>query len=357
MLKPSTQRIIWRLLMQMKRTSRAGFTLIEVLISIIISGLIVTVLLYLVVESLQLDRREVVLNQVQSDMQRALDYMAIDIKEAAFVYPDPNSIVDGEAVDEDGDPLARVTDLPDGKPILALWRITSIDSGDNLPGTATEEDEHPCDSFTSPADRQTCRRVRVRQGFHTLVVYVLADNDAGSIWEGQHRIIRYTLPEYTQGNIASLTVTPGFQDPNADSTPGNTNFEEWQRDPAAAATAGITAVLVDRIAEDPEPGAGEPDFCGIRTGTASLGSDDSYFRTVPPEGEGGVSVCVREPRDTDPSGNLEEGARRVRQDVYLSLRGDAVAGQEFINPQSDASRFPVIATQVQVRGLVDRRAR
>ena len=85
-----------------KRTNISGFTLLELLVAMLVSGIIVSGLLFLVVELLKIDRREAVLDQTQRDMQRAMDYVVDDIREAVYIYDDPSTIV------------PQITDSPGG---------------------------------------------------------------------------------------------------------------------------------------------------------------------------------------------------------------------------------------------------
>ncbi len=62
------------------------------------------------------------------------------------------------------------------------------------------------------------------------------------------------------------------------------------------------------------------------------GSDTSFF------------ACVRVSATEDPR----------NQDVYLFLRGDTAGLATSLNPASAASRFPVLRTQVLVRGILDK---
>ena len=64
----------------------------ELLIAMVISSIVTSGLLYLVIEIMQVDRREASLDQVQRDMQRAINYIGDDLQEALYVYSDPAGI-------------------------------------------------------------------------------------------------------------------------------------------------------------------------------------------------------------------------------------------------------------------------
>ena len=76
------------------RPKTSGFTLIELLVTLIVGSIILAGLPYLVVELLQISRREEVLTRTQQDMKRALDYISRDVREAVYVYPKPSVVLD-----------------------------------------------------------------------------------------------------------------------------------------------------------------------------------------------------------------------------------------------------------------------
>ena len=121
----------------------------------LVAGIVVSGLLYLVVELLQIDRREAALTQTQQDMQRALDYIADDIREAVYVYSDPATVVSSD----------KVQDLPSGsRPILAFWRPVAQTVPNNLcdkwAPNATDADVEQYDK---------CQVLEIRQASYSLV--------------------------------------------------------------------------------------------------------------------------------------------------------------------------------------------
>lgn len=68
------------------RSDRGGFTLLELLVSMIISSIVVSGLLYLVVEIMGANQRDASRSDTQRDLQMAMDYIARDVREATFVY-------------------------------------------------------------------------------------------------------------------------------------------------------------------------------------------------------------------------------------------------------------------------------
>lgn len=65
---------------------QSGFTLIEVLIAAAIGSIIISSLLWLLVNLISTERRESALNETERDMKRTLDYIASDLKQAVYIY-------------------------------------------------------------------------------------------------------------------------------------------------------------------------------------------------------------------------------------------------------------------------------
>ncbi len=110
----------YRLLSALKKCEEKGFTLLELLIAMIISGMVVSGLLYLVVELLRIDNRETALEEVQRDTRRAMNYIADDLREAVYVYSTPATVTASSTT-------GVQSALPSGSiPVLAFWRIQRL---------------------------------------------------------------------------------------------------------------------------------------------------------------------------------------------------------------------------------------
>lgn len=308
-----------------RQTKVSGFTLLELLVSMLVAGIIVSGLLYVIVELLQINRREAALDQTQRDMQRALNYIADDIREAVYIYDTP-ALVTG---------TGKLDDLPSGTPVLAFWRPVPIE---DLPSCAPWST-----SGTSPdaGKFDQCQVLSIRQAAYSLVVYVQKDRTSSDIvWRGASRIIRYELDKY-KGALTNLTITPGYQDPT---TPG-IGFGAWEKE-AGKTTEGISTVLVD--------------FVDSPTASVSIAPSQSCtslgasYKVVPSTAKTLTSNtsffgCVR-----DPSGADDKGSNS-NQDVYLFLRGNAVDGsQGTVNSFSESSSLPTLKTRVLMRGVVNK---
>lgn len=224
-----------RMLLRMlpKRTDRRGFTLIELLVAILISGLIVSGLLYLVVEVLGINQKDASRSDTQRDMQMAMDYITRDLREAFYVY---GTEVEDASVESclENRPLAvantrgvesKCTGLlaylpahlrsANNVPVLAFWKPEPLPDSvsayckTNAPSIGVVVRDANGNVQPNPVDRVPC----VAQRMYTLVVYSLNTDNTGGIWKGRARIKRYALPHFVES--ASNTKKPGWVAPVA----------------------------------------------------------------------------------------------------------------------------------------------
>lgn len=300
-----------RFLLPSKRLNISGFTLLELLVAMIVSSIVISGLLYLVVELLKTDRRESVLDQTQRDMQRAIDYIGDDIREAVFLYDDPSVL------------STQITDLPSGAtPILAFWRPDPITTG--IP---------TCSTFTDPTKLNQCEVLRIRQSAYSLVMYLQKPKDNNANWSGKSRIIRYKLDKYS--NLANLDSTAGYRDPTAEGV----SFRSWTR--LGAATAGTSSVLVDFVDEPVPSGplANPPSCTNLGTGYSLVPSTASTTNTS-------FFGCIRNLNAVDAGGG--------NQDAYLFLRGNVDGAGSGLGPIGRDSGLPTLETRVLMRGVIDK---
>ena len=339
---------LFRWLLQQRQHQTSGFTLTEVIISIAIAGVIVSSLLSLVVEFLQIDRREITLERVQRDMQKAMDYISDDLEESVYVYDNARLL---EIVND----IGQLSDVMgtggvgsgDAVPLLAFWRTVPLDDADLEACNGTDE---------------ACRVARTRRASYSLVVYYKQhrdDADPNNPWQGESVIRRYELPEYPDGANFSSTdlaseTSDGYVDPISET--GRTNFETWEPNVAPALVGGESQVLVDFVKETDIDAVAPVDcralianFNSPLTGETDLTADDYNYVLSPADAtdEAGFFTCIRQPQ-------LEEDAFRTTQDVYLFLRGNAETENRFLGPSGDNSRFPLLQTQVKLRGVINR---
>ncbi|WP_008318709.1 prepilin-type N-terminal cleavage/methylation domain-containing protein [Leptolyngbya sp. PCC 6406] len=297
---------------------QSGFTLLELLVALLIGSIIITVLLQLVLELLQVERRETAVDNTQRDMRRALEYIASDVREAVYVYSTPST---SAAVDSIKDAL------PGGanNTVLAFWRLDPIDDVSflNCPGMPA-------------AQRNECNVLKVRQATYSLVVYKLVENDGNPTWPGRARIVRYRLPKYQTMTATSLNSTPGYVEPVSRTNPELT-FENWR---ATATPTGVNPVVLVDYVDEPDSSINDVSILtcpvGMMRNPVDASQSTSFF------------TCVQ-----DPAG-AEEG--NLNQDVEIFLRGnfEPASGGGLIRALSESSGLPTLRTAVLVRGVLDK---
>lgn len=300
-----------------------GFTLMELLIAVVISSLVVSGLLYLVIELLRVDNRETALEEVQRDSRRAIDYIADELKEAVYVYTNPADVTN--SITGVGNALAGQT------PIIAFWKASPIsqvpsDCRTSFPGDITKEN--------------ACNALQIRRASYDLVVYSQIFNASGP-WKGKSRISRYVLKQYK--NSLLLEESDGYVDPGLTTS----SFESWERDMTDPLPSANSAVLVDYIA-----GAGSSSD-NVDCADLIPGSSGEYTISPPDALEdSSFFACVRDNTDLGTIGASE--TTRTNQDVYLFLKGDVSARSSAVAPASEASRSPMLQTQVLIRGVLNK---
>ncbi len=316
------QFLLNRLELAKKNSQQTGFTLVELLVSILMAAIIISSLLYMVVNLLQTDQKESAINQTQAEMQTAMDYITSDLRDAVYIYDD----------------VAKLsTYLPDFatpgyKPILAFWKAESVaDQDQSLPSSCTIA------TFTA-LQQAECTSLRIRQNTYTLVVYLQSKGEGG-VWQGKSRIRRYQLRKYKNTateNMSTLAQSKGYVDPSQ----SNTSFQKWPLNNVDGTTnlqgtgnrpIADGDVLVDFVAD--------PDVTSV--GVPSCPSSD-YKRTPAATGYTSFFACVR--NEADSAG--------LNQDVIVFLRGNPV-GKTGILSATD-KQLPTLQSQVIARGVLDK---
>jgi hypothetical protein len=282
------------------------------LISLVVGSIVISTLLFIVVELFGVNTREESLTQTQQDMERALDYIKTDVSESVYVYADPTNVA------------AELTEtaLDNAEPVLAFWRIDPIDTSGLINGGE-------CRTAVAGAE---CDALLVRQFAHTLVVYFQEPNEEGDIWEGPRRILRYELPKYS--NVNTLTQRTGYIDPSQnESTDADGNdivYENWERN--GTTTDGIIAVLTDFVDDPTLDASDNPVTVTCPDGFNDLaGALDNFY------------VCV--------SG---DATQRQNRSLLIHLRGSTFEDNQIVfGPTAEESRLPTLETEVFVRGVVE----
>lgn len=113
----------------MRRVSRAGFTLVELLVAMLIATLVGAMLLQMVVGFQARILGEISRNDLQDRAERLLRFLASDIREAAFLLGAVPQVADNQ-------PLSLVHDSLSGDPLqplpFALLAEDGVDTDDRL---------------------------------------------------------------------------------------------------------------------------------------------------------------------------------------------------------------------------------
>jgi prepilin-type N-terminal cleavage/methylation domain-containing protein len=211
-LKSQSQSQVWQ--------NDQGFTLVELLLAAAIGSIIISSILWLVVQLVNNEKQEFSRSQTDQDMQRALDYIASDLRQAVYVYDGSCNQFDSTScpsyikyVPSNLSYSLTSTSLNSVSiPVLAFWKATSL-SDTQLPSQS-------CSAVSQSSYSQDCRTLRQQRTMYSLVIYV-QQVDTSSSWSGRSCIARYELPKYQ--DPASLNRSPGFVDP----TEVNGLFPTW----------------------------------------------------------------------------------------------------------------------------------
>lgn len=338
-----------------------GFTLLEVIVAALMSTIVVSATLLGLVNLGQASRDERVLNQSQSEIELALDFIGDELNEAVFIYNGnqlQTNSVNGMPGIEANLGIAGNNDL---EPVLVFWKSESIPYEGSSLDIPTQAD---CDALPPGTQLSfTCNELIRERRSYTLVAYLL-DTSNNATFEGEARIRRFELRKYT--DPSTLARSDGYIDPRKESA----SFESWPYDdngvliPAVGTITvnGNTApVLVDYIDDPTNADFGDPTdpmnaqlpVCeGNDVGVGNPGLDaafdqlynNRYIRT--PQGANtSFFACVRTVNE-----ELEQG----NQDTILYIRGnpDGLEGYRY-NPQG-ATPLPSVQTQVVSRGTIDK---
>lgn len=335
-----------RLWLVYKRRRMAGFTLIELLVSIIISAIITVGLLALVVELTDANQKDTSRSETQRDMQAALDYIAQDLRTAVFVYDDVclnagvNNVSDSNQFSISCPGLVKGNHIPASMtpaqgttPVLAFWRP------DPLPPGLQSACQANATSLDTAAAVQGVPCVSGRS--YTLVVYGIKQNQAGDVWQGKTRLVRYQLPQYISSATSATDTTPGYVDPLPSP---NSKFQQWPYQIVSG--GGVT----NKQTQQPS-GSGDVLVDFVDTGTGITPQCASATDLTPATATlRGFYACVEGNHLNGPA-----ALQNVNQGVQLVLVGNVAGRSGFpLAYTGDDSRLFPIQTRVLIRGIIDK---
>ncbi|MEL6382666.1 MAG: prepilin-type N-terminal cleavage/methylation domain-containing protein, partial [Cyanobacteria bacterium J06626_18] len=316
---------------QRKENSTSGFTLLELLIALFVGSLIISGLLYLVVEMLKIERRETAVDDTQRDMKRALEYIASDVSEAVYVYApfsrDPGSgaiNVETWADSDQGrviEELDAQGEIDSDRVVLAFWRPDFVEDNDLIP-------LGDCSGFSDEIEEE-CQNLIERRAYYTLVVYEILPRDIDNpdgVWRGEARLTRYELPKFDDPSTMAINTAYDLNDVVDDDPTDNTFFTTWEpQNPV-----GNRVVLVDFVANP------------TVDNQAECRSENELFVRIPEKAvSSSFFTCVRIPEG--------EVGQTDNQNLEIFLQGDPALsdGQEDalgVGVLNERSLLPILHT-------------
>jgi len=196
------------------------------------------------------ERTEGIKNQTQQDLERALKYMANDLRESVYVYDfsqkGPSGTSNPQCLQNAAYQVYGLCGLPNfsnftmtmngntstisATPILAFWKLVTLGS----PGLTNTNLCNGLSTTSFLAENSTvtyqseCQLLQVKRRMYSLVVY-LQTTSLDPNWPGQSRILRYELPKYDPLQFSQSTATnPARKYPGIFIDPVYTgNFTTW----------------------------------------------------------------------------------------------------------------------------------
>jgi type II secretory pathway pseudopilin PulG len=340
---------LWRA----RRLARAGFTIAELVIGATIGVILLTGMMYLVVEMTRVERTQTARGETEREMAQALDYIAAELREAVLVY-DRNCL--GATGTGNGSTCPGLT-LPTNT-VLAFWKREPVPDSNFLANVQGDTDQEKIDRYARDNACVTNRDCNAVMNYvrtqYTLVVYVLCPNPGNpgrpgpecvtvgnnnnnrTEPRGPARIMRGYFRQYVwvDRNTTRFQNRLKNLDP-LESPTWPAGIPSWSGDNANNANSEILISNVDW--EPPRVNVNCPAGYVSTTGVGQ----DTGFRSF--------YACVRERRGVAETGFV--------QDVYVYLRGNAAdrAGLREIESSGTNIYRPAVETYVRTRGSYNRR--
>ncbi|MEH2373130.1 hormogonium polysaccharide secretion pseudopilin HpsC [Nostoc sp.] len=306
-----------------------GFTLIELLVALVLAFLVLTPLLFFMVNILTTDQKEQAKANSEQEIQTAVDYIANDLQQAVYIYDktalttNSNTLPGSSGIKDQIPPSKIATGCNSStcQPILVFWKRKFLSGAITLSSSTTANKID--DTFV-----------------YSLVVYYLI-KDSITTWSNAARIARF---EITDGVVAANGTTgnctgypndtyidtthcpdPGFQrfNLNLASAAGLTQKMNSWKATASTAYTQQASVLIDYI---DQTSIGST-VLNCPTGTLSSGNYMGFY------------TCVDVANTT----------------AQVFLRGNALARLQTSNfdySSNNQTYFPTASVRVQGRGYL-----
>ncbi|MDJ0706713.1 MAG: hormogonium polysaccharide secretion pseudopilin HpsC [Leptolyngbyaceae cyanobacterium MO_188.B28] len=199
LLSASCKQAVWT----SKRRGEFGFTLLELLVSIILATLVITPLLGFMIDILQTDRREQSKTATEQELRTAAEYIARDLSEAVYIYDDEGlaaitgnyaettctgSACDSSITGPSNLPSRNLPGFDGSVPVLVFWKRAYLSKNRELLGRVADPNNN--DGFV-----------------YSLVAYYLINN-ADALWSNSSRIARFEVKGPLRDASGSTIILP-----------------------------------------------------------------------------------------------------------------------------------------------------
>ena len=346
---------------------RKAFTLPELLLGVFIALLLLGSLLSVLINLLIQERNEQILTETQQNMERAMRFMAEDIRQAVYVYDfqqtPSNTGSTGTYTNGKGLPYPLVG-IPSSLiaanyiPIIAFWKITPLTDGvltglncGALSNSSYIPENNPQIANGALSSQGECNALLYRRKMMSLVVYfqkINAGDSSDSSWRGKSRILRYQFDKYNPSTTPT-TRNAGFIDPTYSSNYANwpeNNSQTNLQSSLPTTTSNNLSVLIDYV-DDPKSTVDTkfPACDSSQTRIPDNLSTASYSTSF--------YVCVTTLSAQSAQGNWSSPAGQ-NQVVSIYLRGNAQGfpGLQVITGTNNNVLAPLF-TKVNIRGVIN----
>lgn len=340
MMKPILTALPSLISRQKRQVVSSGFTLVELLAATVMSSIVISSVLYVMIDVARSSAAETARKNTLQDMRQALEFMTNDLKEAVYVYTG-DQLADRNILAGNNDGVADIINATNGlEPILVFWKLEDV--------PYNEDDSWPndCGDATVLEAEGVCEQLRISQRTYTLVAYV-QDNDPTDNWEGDSVIYRYQLRKYFSSEAQpfnTLEEKPEYVDPVLESSFPNWPYENDNTLPTGftsltiardnVADGGFSATLVDFV--DEADNADIPD--------GEVGCPNGFVRTPTNVSDSkSFYACVEE--GVNPNGNTAIAADNAT--VIVNLRGNPNGRVSF---DLGDSNLPMLNSSAVLRG-------
>jgi len=213
-----------------------GFTLLELLVSLIMASIIISTLLGFLVSLLDTDRKEQAKVESQEEIQSALNYISDDLQQSVYIYDADGLYLTNSSLTPAG---VRIIDqIPNGTisgqdltPVLVFWKRKPLGGTSTVTSSGgTPDVQVRCLPFLGTVT--PC--VGPDTFVYSLVAYYLVKDATPNGWSNSARIARW---EISDGVTWSCFDGKFPIDPITPSVCGNTNYKQREdADPAVSTT-------------------------------------------------------------------------------------------------------------------------